>query len=143
LEQLLNAIPASDPVAPTPAGDSTTAETPASQPANKDGKIRSGAGARRVRQVQARLEKCIQDGQVPPYCENCGAIETPTWRRAHSKEIAGSEEEANELTKDPAALFWQTVERDEKEKVIKFKVYKKTLAEADQGFDLVLLCNRK
>ncbi|KAL3486645.1 hypothetical protein BJX62DRAFT_214969 [Aspergillus germanicus] len=141
LEQLLSSIPASDPVAPTPAGDSTTAETPAPQPANKDGKIRSGAGARRVKQVQARLEKCIQDGQVPPYCENCGAIETPTWRRAHSKEIAGSEEEANELTKDPAALFWQTVERDEKEKVIKFKVYKKTLAEADQGFDPVLLCN--
>ncbi|KAL3460367.1 hypothetical protein BJX64DRAFT_290358 [Aspergillus heterothallicus] len=141
LEQLLSSIPASDPAAPTPAGDSTTAETPAPQPMNKDGKVRSGAGARRVKQVQARLEKCIQDGQVPPYCENCGAIETPTWRRAHSKEITGSEEEANELTKDPAAFFWQAVERDEQEKVTKFKVYKKTLAEADQDFDPVLLCN--
>ncbi|KAL2821519.1 hypothetical protein BJX63DRAFT_378416 [Aspergillus granulosus] len=141
LEQLLNSIPASDPAAPTPTGEPTTAETPAPQPANKDGKVRSGAGARRVKQVQARLEKCIQDGQVPPYCENCGAIETPTWRRAHSKEIRGSEEEANELTKDPAAFFWQAIERDEQEKVVKFKVYKKTLAEADQDFDPVLLCN--
>ncbi|KAL2851489.1 hypothetical protein BJY01DRAFT_116930 [Aspergillus pseudoustus] len=141
LEQLLQSIPASDPAAPTPTGDSTTVETPAPQPTNKDGKVRSGAGARRVKQVQARLEKCIQDGQVPPYCENCGAIETPTWRRAHSKEITGSEEEANELTKDPAAFFWQALERDEQEKVIRFKVYKKTLAEADQDFDPVLLCN--
>ncbi|KAI9370788.1 hypothetical protein BJX61DRAFT_514032 [Aspergillus egyptiacus] len=137
LEQLLREIPASDP-APS---EAATAETPAPQPTNEDGKIRSGAGARRVKQVQARLEKCIRDGQVPPYCENCGAIETPTWRRAHSKEFEGSEEEANELTKDPAAFFWQSVDRDEAGKVIKFKIYKKTLADHEKDFDQVLLCN--
>ncbi|KAL2865200.1 putative GATA transcription factor (Ams2) [Aspergillus lucknowensis] len=134
LEQLIGAIPASDP-------EPATVETPAAQPANEDGKIRSGAGARRVKQVQARLEQCIRDGRVPPYCENCGAIETPTWRRAHSKEITGSEEEANQLAKDPNIFFWQTVERDEQKKVTKFKVYKKCLAEDDNDFAQVLLCN--
>lgn len=98
---------------------------------------------KQVKQVQARLEKCIRDGQVPPYCENCGAIETPTWRRAHSKEIKGTEEEANELAKDPLVFFWRTVDKDEQEKVTKFKIYKKSLADADKDFAQVLLCNRK
>ncbi|KAL2830040.1 hypothetical protein BDW59DRAFT_29701 [Aspergillus cavernicola] len=137
LEQLLGAIPASD----AGMSDAATAETPAPHTTNEDGKIRSGAGARRLKQVQARLEKCIRDGQVPPYCENCGAIETPTWRRAHSKEVIGSEEEAKELTKDPTMLFWRSVNRDVKGKVTKFKVYKKSLVEEDNDFDQVLLCN--
>ncbi len=149
LEQLLSAIPASDPITgqwPAPSSDIGTAETPGAQLTSEDGKPRSGAGARRmkqVKQVQARLEKCIRDGQVPPYCENCGAIETPTWRRAHSKEIKGTEEEANELAKDPLVFFWRTVDKDEQEKVTKFKIYKKSLADADKDFAQVLLCNRK
>ncbi|KAF9894493.1 hypothetical protein FE257_006376 [Aspergillus nanangensis] len=149
LEQLISAIPASDPVMPShpphihagPMSDFTAAETPISQPILKDGKVRSGAGARRQKQVQARLDKCIQDGQAPPFCENCGAIETPTWRRAWSKEIVGCEEEANELTKDPTMLFWQPLDRDEQEKVTKFKVFKKSLADVDNDFHQVLLCN--
>ncbi|KKK19986.1 hypothetical protein AOCH_001110 [Aspergillus ochraceoroseus] len=146
LEQLLSAIPTSDPVMPHGQSwgasmDLVSVETPAPQPISEDGKVRSGAGARRLKQVQARLEKCIRDGQVPPYCENCGAIETPTWRRAHSKEITGSEEDANELTKDPTIFFWLALGRDDEGKVTKFKIYKKTLVEDDKDFAQVLLCN--
>lgn len=158
LEQLISAIPASDPVMPSntntqgqnsqpwngPMSDLPTAETPSAQPvAAEDRKIRSGAGARRLKQVQARLDKCIRDGQAPPFCENCGVIETPTWRRAWSKEIEGTEQEANELTKDPAVFFWQSLKRDDQEKVTKFKIYKKSLVDADNDFVQVLLCNRK
>ncbi|PWY67194.1 hypothetical protein BO70DRAFT_170687 [Aspergillus heteromorphus CBS 117.55] len=153
LEQLMSAIPASDPVMPShvhvqtaqswtgPMSDFSAAETPAPQPPIEDGKVRSGTGARRLKQVQARLDRCIQNGQVPPYCENCGAIETPTWRRAWSKEIVGNEDEANELVKDSNMLFWQAVDRDDQEKVIKFKVYKKSLVDTDKDFSQVLLCN--
>ncbi|GLA05939.1 hypothetical protein AnigIFM60653_006460 [Aspergillus niger] len=153
LEQLMSAIPASDPVMPThvhmpntqswngPMSDFSVAETPAPPPPTEDGKVRSGAGARRVRQVQARLAQCIRDGQAPPYCENCGSIETPTWRRAWSKEIDGTEEEAIELVKDSAMLFWQAVDRDDQEKVTKFKIYKKSLVDTDKDFVQVLLCN--
>ncbi|KAL4968907.1 putative GATA transcription factor (Ams2) [Aspergillus stella-maris] len=140
LEQLLSAIPASDPVVPSDA----TAATPGGQIMSEDGKPRSGAGSKRlkqVKQVQARLERCIRDGSVPPFCENCGAIETPTWRRAHSKEFDGSEEAANELGKDPLVFFWQTVDKDEKGQITRFKIYKKSLAEHDDDFALVLLCN--
>ncbi|THC96791.1 hypothetical protein EYZ11_003716 [Aspergillus tanneri] len=145
LEQLMNAIPASDPVMSShgPMSDFSTAETPSAQRVTEDGKVRSGAGARRLRQVQARLDKCIRDGQAPPFCENCGVIETPTWRRAWSKEITGSEQEANELTKDPTMFFWQALERDDQERVTKFKIYKKSLADTDNDFVQILLCNRK
>ncbi|KAJ9396674.1 hypothetical protein DTO282F9_6337 [Paecilomyces variotii] len=148
IEQLMSAIPASDPVLQHshswngPMSDFSAIETPAPLPVD-DGKVRSGAGARRVKQVQARLDKCIRDGQVPPFCENCGAIETPTWRRAWSKEMEGSEQEANDFARDNTILFWQVVERDQenKEKVIKFKVFKKTLADTDNDYVQVLLCN--
>jgi hypothetical protein len=154
LEQLINSIPASDPVLPPnqypppsnswagPMSDFSSANTPVPHPV-EDGKVRSGAGARRVRQVQARLDQCIREGQVPPYCENCGAIETPTWRRAWSKEIDGSEQDANEFAKDPLMLFWQSLEKDGEGKVTKFKIYKKTLADTDSAFVQILLCNRK
>ncbi|RHZ66534.1 putative GATA transcription factor (Ams2) [Aspergillus thermomutatus] len=153
LEQLMNTIPASDPVVPTqvpaqyahswtgPMSDLPSAETPTPKPVTEDGKIRSGAGARRLRQVQARLDKCIRDGQVPPYCENCGAIETPTWRRAWSKEFVGGETDANELMKDPTMLFWQVLERNDKDEVTKFKMFKKSLVDADNDFVQILLCN--
>ncbi|KAH1290395.1 hypothetical protein KXV81_006975 [Aspergillus fumigatus] len=153
LEQLMSAIPASDPVVPThvpaqyahswtgPMSDLLSAETPTPKPVTEDGKVRSGAGARRLRQVQARLDKCIRDGQVPPYCENCGAIETPTWRRAWSKEFVGGESDANELMKDPTMLFWQVLERNDKDEVTKFKMFKKSLVDADNDFVQILLCN--
>lgn len=152
VEQLMNSIPASDPIQVPPArlqhsqswagpmSDFPTIDTPGPQPM-EDGKGRSGAGARRVRQVQARLDQCIRDGRVPPYCENCGAIETPTWRRAWSKELQGSEQDAQEFAKDPLMLFWHVAEKNEEGRVIKFKLFKKTLADTDNDFVQILLCN--
>jgi hypothetical protein len=123
--------------------DLPSAETPTPKPVTEDGKVRSGAGARRLRQVQARLDKCIRDGQVPPFCENCGSIETPTWRRAWSKEFVGGEADANERMKDPTMLFWRVSEKNDKDEVTKFKMYKKSLVDADNDFVQILLCNRK
>lgn len=36
-------------------------------------------------QTKARLENAIATGNLPPYCHNCGAIETPAWRRGYVK----------------------------------------------------------
>lgn len=125
-----------------PMSDFLSGGTPVSQPPEEQ-PVRSGAGARRVRQVQARLDQCIREGQAPPYCENCGAIETPTWRRAWSKEIEGNEADAAECLKDPLMLFWEPLEKDENGQVTKFKLYKKSLVDADKEYALILLCNRE
>lgn len=152
VEQIMTGVPASDPIIPPrlqhshswagPMSDFPTMETQA-PPTADDPKSRHSTGAKKVKQIQARLDKCIREGQVPPYCENCGAIETPTWRRAWSKEVEGSEELANELAKDPTSLFWEALEKDEQEQVVKFKLIKKTLLDTDKDYAQILLCNRE
>ncbi|OJD14948.1 hypothetical protein AJ78_04763 [Emergomyces pasteurianus Ep9510] len=124
-----------------PMSDFPISTTPAPM-VSDDSKIRSGAGARRTKQVQARLEQCIRQGTVPPYCENCGAIETPTWRRAWSKVIQGSAQDASSYEDDPSMLFWRPEEfAPDGKTVIAFKQFKKTLADHDKDFVQLLLCN--
>ena len=36
-------------------------------------------------QNRARLDHAIANGGMPPYCHNCGAIETPAWRKGFIK----------------------------------------------------------
>ncbi|KAL1956020.1 hypothetical protein VTO42DRAFT_7835 [Malbranchea cinnamomea] len=150
-EQNRDAVPASDPVqavpvslplAPLPVSETTPASDGATALHRADEtKVRSGAGARRTKQVQAKLERCIQEGTVPPYCENCGAIETPTWRRAWSKVIEGNVDVANSHNDDPGMLFWEVAETDEHGEMIAFKQFKKSLANDDKDYVQLLLCN--
>lgn len=156
LEQFRRAIPASDPVAPPtqpcgfysqnsagPMSDFSIVETPAPQPEYTRRAPRSGGAAKRAMQVQARLDAAIASGGIPPYCENCGTIETPTWRRAWTKDITGSEEDAKGMTKTRGLLFWEVLERNDNKEVVKFRLYKKGLGVTpeDQGWTQLLLCN--
>lgn len=149
---LMNAIPASDPIAPSqppplhhshtwngPMSDFTFVETPRPPPAIS--KPRSGTGAKRSKQVQVRLEQAVKAGEVPPYCENCGSVETPTWRRAWSMEVSGGEQLATEMMNGLNMLFWEVQERNDQGEVIRFKIVKKSLANADKGWTQDLLCN--
>ncbi|EZF27889.1 hypothetical protein H112_00138 [Trichophyton rubrum D6] len=144
-------VPASDPIRPSQpwqpqtqplhplASEFPLVSTPGSSQHNP--KPRSGAGAKRTKQVQARLEQCIREGTVPPYCENCGAIETPTWRRAHSKVIPANAEQAEAYNSDPTILFWEPSEPEEDGSHNSIKIYKKSLAHDDLDFVQLLLCN--
>jgi hypothetical protein len=40
--------------------------------------------------IRQKLEQAIANGEMPPFCSNCGAIETPTWRKAWSQEHHGA-----------------------------------------------------
>lgn len=40
--------------------------------------------------IRQKLEQAIANGEMPPFCSNCGAIETPTWRKAWSQEHQGA-----------------------------------------------------
>ncbi|KAK2875652.1 hypothetical protein FQN49_001531 [Arthroderma sp. PD_2] len=144
-------VPASDPIRPSQpwqpqqpahplANELPSVSTPGPTQQHNQ-KPRSGAGAKRTKQVQARLEQCIREGTVPPFCENCGAIETPTWRRAHSKVIPGNAENAEAYNDDPAILFWEPVEPEEDGTYTSIKIYKKSLSHDDVDFVQLLLCN--
>ncbi|KAF2122918.1 hypothetical protein BDV96DRAFT_561647 [Lophiotrema nucula] len=46
---------------------------------------RSGAGAKRKQHIVDKMNASIEAGQLPPYCNNCGEIQTPTWRKAYTR----------------------------------------------------------
>ena len=98
---------------------------------------------KRLAAVQSKLSKAIEVGELPPFCEVCGAIETPTWRKCFSKTYSGSAEGVKVSKGDGKIVCVQILEKDEDGTTKLFKVFKKTLLEEDEGFTEFLLCNRK
>ena len=95
-------------------------------------------------QNEIRLDKAIREGQIPPYCEHCGSIDTPSWRKAFWKDYDGSEQDAQSMIKmDKTIILWMALERDDQDKVVKFRIYKKSLAYKDKDFTSTLFCNRE
>lgn len=118
--------------APTQMDDGTAAE-----PYSK----RSAMGKKQT--IRLRLEDAISRGEMPPFCSNCGAIETPAWRKAWAQERKGDpgyheySDEAGRVT----AI--EIVERDEGGKPVAYRLIKKSLAAADDkaAFAEILMCN--
>lgn len=145
-----SAVPASDPVGPTTsslqrayswAPDVTEHPATDAPTAADNVQSKTGAGARRIKQIQAKLEESVAKGHVPPYCDNCGAIETPTWRRAWVKYFEGDASNVAEVSQGGEMLFWEVTEKNENEQITKFRVYKKCLSATDKQYETVTLCN--
>lgn len=103
----LPAVPASDPVLPpsslqrsqtwtevphpaTEALVGTQTSAPMSVPENTKIVPYSRTLNAKKDSIRQKLETAIANGEMPPFCSNCGAIETPTWRKAWSQEHTGA-----------------------------------------------------
>jgi hypothetical protein len=86
--------------------------------------------SKRKRNSSARLHDAIEKGEMPPYCQNCGAIETPTWRRSFIKYIDDGSNGATDQSAAPGEYPPQPQ-----------AIVKKNLDEGDDGFKPALLCN--
>ncbi|MCJ1356170.1 MAG: hypothetical protein MMC33_006164 [Icmadophila ericetorum] len=102
---------------------------------------RLGSGAKRKKQIQERLMTTIASGGMPPFCDNCGAIETPTWRKAWSKIHSGSSESVVLSKSEGAIVAMEILEKDDAGATTLFKIFKKSLLPLDVGFTEILLCN--
>ena len=148
LPQLRPNVPHSDPAGPslqrsrTWAGDMSdipgsdaglSAELMAKERKRKLGKV----------QTHARLEAAVKTGQVPPFCENCGTIDTPAWRKAWSKMFGGGYELMECSGKDGHFVCKEILEQDDKGYVKLFRAYKlqKAPGDKDDEFASVNLCN--
>ena len=100
------------------------------------------SGVKRKAVIKSKLASSIAAGEVPPFCDNCGAIETPTWRKAWSKIHSGTPEHVRLSEDEGGILAWQTLQTDNKGMICLYRIIKKTLARDDQGFSEMLLCNR-
>ena len=101
------------------------------------------SGHKRKAAIQSKLASSIAKGEMPPYCDHCGAIETPTWRKAWAKIHSGSPEHVRISDEEGGIIAWQTLQTDNKGSVCLYRIIKKTLAQGDEGFKQMLLCNRK
>ena len=104
---------------------------------------RSGSGVKRKKQIQTKLATTIAAGEMPPFCDNCGSIETPTWRKAWTKVHCGNEEQVQISKSEGGIIALQILEKDENGTTSLFKIFKKSLLPSDAGFTEVLLCNRR
>lgn len=95
--------------------------------------------------IRQKLETAIDNGEMPPFCCNCGAIETPTWRKAWSKEIKG-EPGYYEYSDEPGRVTAIIIlTRNAEGKPTSYNLVKKYLGEneSQDDYNEYLLCNRK
>ncbi|KAI4193926.1 MAG: hypothetical protein LQ350_008073, partial [Teloschistes chrysophthalmus] len=104
-------------------------------------KIGSGSGVKRKEAIRSKLAESVANGEMPPFCENCGAIETPAWRKAWIKVHSGTAEHVVLSDAEGGILAWQTLQRDADGNVCLFRIVKRTLLPDDEGFTEALLCN--
>ena len=131
--------------APAPlAGTAAAAATAATVATGEKPQIRSGSGAKRKRAIENRLNRAINLGQMPPYCDNCGAIETPTWRKAWCKRIFGPEVDRVQISQEDGGVIGiRDVQKDASNKITAMSILKRNLLVTDEGFVVIQLCNRK
>ncbi|CAL8574587.1 hypothetical protein XPA_000542 [Xanthoria parietina] len=101
----------------------------------------SGSGAKRKKAIQSKLAESVANGEMPPFCENCGAIETPTWRKAWIKIHSGTPEHVVVSDEEGGVIAWQSLQKDANGDVCLFRLIKRTLLPNDEGFTPTLLCN--
>ena len=151
-------VAASDPVLPTkgslhrsltwsgqsqfPASDTPMGTEGIEAPRSRR-EIRNGSGVRRKKAIQSKLAASIAAGEMPPFCDNCGSVETPTWRKAYTKLHSGTPELVRISDELGGIIAWQPLQTDENRAVNLFKIIKKSLAQGEVGFTEILLCNRK
>jgi hypothetical protein len=93
--------------------------------------------------IKEKLENAIQKGESPPFCSNCGAIETPTWRKIWTQDHEGVPEFHEFSDKPGCVTMIDVLERDEDEQPSKYRMVKKNLGPRDdkKTWTETLLCN--
>lgn len=146
-------VPASDPAGPPPSTAEqlnisfSEAPCPPSElalppPSSPQG-AKSNKNIVKKHAIRQRLEEAIMNGEMPPFCNNCGAIETPTWRKIWVQEREGIPE-AVEFSEKPGKITAiEITERGDDDEPTKYRVTKKGLGPSDDKRDWqeLLLCN--
>ncbi|KAG6000717.1 hypothetical protein E4U54_001320 [Claviceps lovelessii] len=144
-------IPASDPVVPTesefneaslnPLVEKSDVASPLSPPPPVV--TRSNKNNVKKHAIKQRLETAVMNGEMPPYCCNCGAIETPTWRKIWVQEKEGVPEYCEYSVEPGRITAIEILRRDDDKKPTLHRLVKKSLGAEDvkAQWQELLLCN--
>ncbi|KAK0742285.1 hypothetical protein B0T21DRAFT_346101 [Apiosordaria backusii] len=93
--------------------------------------------------IKERLESAILKGESPPFCNNCGAIETPTWRKIWIQEHKGIPPFYEFSDKPGFVTMIDILERDSEGQPAAYRLVKKNLGATDdkKAWIETLLCN--
>ncbi|KAI1390993.1 uncharacterized protein F4822DRAFT_169018 [Hypoxylon trugodes] len=143
-EPELPAVPASDPVFaqltfPEPRSEPAHPQTDMIGPA--DGKSNKNFVKRQS--IKQKLEEAISRGQLPSFCQNCGAIQTPTWRKIWKQIHAGVPEQYEFSGEAGHVTAINILKRDDEGNATSYEMIKKSLAanENKNEWTEILLCN--
>jgi hypothetical protein len=142
-------VPASDPVLHTFLTLPQLPEVPQSEgpcPAGEDGEQpKYNKNLVKKQSIKDRLETAIAKGEMPPFCNNCGAIETPTWRKIWTQEHHGVPGFHEFSDKPGCVTCIDVLERSPEGQPTLYRLVKKNLGGDDLRVDWkeLLLCNRK
>lgn len=98
--------------------------------------------------VKGRLEQALEKGEMPPFCSNCGAIETPTWRKIWCQDhhgVPAFHDHSDYSDKPGMVTTIDILEKDADGKPTMYRLVKKNLGKSDSKAEWSeqLLCNRK
>ncbi|KAK4193068.1 hypothetical protein QBC35DRAFT_163481 [Podospora australis] len=93
--------------------------------------------------IKERLETAILKGESPPFCNNCGAIETPTWRKIWTQDHQGVPGFHEFSDKPGFVTMIDVLERDSEGQPSMYRLVKKSLGARDdkKEWTETLLCN--
>jgi hypothetical protein len=93
--------------------------------------------------MRQKLDFAIANGETPPFCANCGAIETPTWRKSWSQDHKGTPGYYEYSDAPGRVTCVNILTRDESGKPTSFQTIKKALLPKENkgAFQPYLLCN--
>ncbi|KAI1138795.1 hypothetical protein F5Y05DRAFT_351057 [Hypoxylon sp. FL0543] len=144
VEPELPTIPASDPILsqltfPAPVSEPAHPQTDAADP--MDGKANKNLVKRQT--IRLKLEEAVAQGQAPSFCKNCGALQTPTWRKIWKQVCQGRPTYYEYSDKPGHVTAIHVLERDHENNPTSYEVLKKSLGPADtkSAWTEVLLCN--
>jgi hypothetical protein len=139
-------IPASDPVFALPAAIPPNVHSEAQHPpSDVVDYARLNKNYLKRQTIREKLQDAIARGEMPPYCQNCGAVETPTWRKIWTQDHEGVPEYHDYSEKPGCVTAIEILSRDDDGKPTMYKVIKKNLGPEDDKskWNELLLCNRE
>ncbi|KAI0897784.1 hypothetical protein F4806DRAFT_377383 [Annulohypoxylon nitens] len=144
VEPELPMVPASDPVQPRsmltmPLSEPAHPQTDTIGPAD----IKSNKNVVKRQTIKQKLEEAISKGLAPSYCNNCGAIQTPTWRKIWKQVQAGVPAYHEYSEKPGCVTAINVLSRDASGQPTSYEIIKKSLGPNDKknAWTEVLLCN--
>ncbi|KAK3995624.1 CENP-A multicopy suppressor protein 2 [Cladorrhinum sp. PSN332] len=135
-------VPASDPVPEPPQALAQPFMSEATYPTS-DFEPRYNKNMVKKQSIKERLETAIQKGESPPFCNNCGAIETPTWRKIWTQDHKGIPGFHEFSDKPGYVTMIDILERDSEGQPSTYRLVKKNLGAKDEkrSWNETLLCN--